>query len=1288
MRSTVYWPSGIGGTGWDTYLNAFGLDRNIYIEAYTCRDEFNDWTIDFCYNGLAYYWTLPDAYGDIAEAQKFSAVGSECRLQEVSFLMYWHRSEYALPLYSTNTALTVYDDAAGLPGAVQTSVIITPADWLAAGMVAPPGPAGPSTAAWFTYDFTSLNIDVAGDYWVGLEPVTADPDSGIRTLSDAGGGPCTDSWAENYLGAWELMSCCWGGVDASFAMVAEAQTCCIPFTGRVCAPGEEWPTYQHDGQRTGASQNSIGDAWCDLTLIWNYEDPLNINSFCGPIIAHDAVVQAFTDHIVKLDLTTGAVLATLPYSPPLIGASLRTTPTVESITGYADPVLFVSGGDQQSVAAYNYRTMALLWARTVATVGIGNLWGQTRFGRFVVVTISGTDYVFWGTDNGRVIGVNALTGDDPGNVATYNINLTQATGVSGATDGTDLYFTTGLGIIDGDVFSLSTAVPPGSINWQLSGTSTLQADEVYDPIDTDLYVGPENFWSGVSVDLGPLGPALYTNSYAEGGYPVDGVFYEIDPATGMVNYALVGNQTRYNCPVIDINHVYMPSLSQWVTPPAGGDIYAFNKSTGTIQYAVSGSGSGGGFQSVYTDAILSCEPEPAADILMTGNLDGFISYFDATNFNELFTRRVARGPQASSNNWIMGSAMGPDTTDGDVYVAHTNRWGDVMVLSKQDDDRPRLEILSYNITAPVEFGPAPSLIVTIPGVFTNTGCADLTFETITADENEFVPFVPLFSTPSPVEEELMAKASILADNLTFLARKLARTVEFPDPGDLVNAREESLLRETQNRAATAFPPYLNSVDEPYAGQVIAQGETTGVVLNVIQAGFTRGPHPFYIELESDDPDFFLDDTTRAPQIRVTLVGGCLIDTTTLHFGVGAANNRLVTNTGRVGTGDWAPHAYEIDADNDDYYQGSLLYAVSTHRIAVSTQDWTSGGGEIDAFYSLQGDPNWCDNDCKPFLDASVTLGEITYDGGNTYSTINGEMVCRSFIDSVQNYDLGAGWDWSNFGAPFDNDSTMGLYVNSRVVGAVDVPELANLTLDILEFEERNGNNVNNWFLGEIWDEDVISNGGAFDTVACDPSISTVWNYTVGGPLDNAIGQVKIPFGCGYDPLINCWAEGGLSGAPGHGFWGWGIFWDSAYSFLSAGTGSFSDGNVSTFSDGEGMATYAGKDFGPNDTLSLGIAHFALYNIAGNADESDAYADFAHLINKWAGFGRGDVNNDNAINLADIIYLAGTVAGGPGAAPFRHLSDVNADGNIDALDVDFLIDFYFRCGPCPIVDWIF
>ena len=57
---------------------------------------------------------------------------------------------------------------------------------------------------------------------------------------------------------------------------------------------------------------------------------------------------------------------------------------------------------------------------------------------------------------------------------------------------------------------------------------------------------------------------------------------------------------------------------------------------------------------------------------------------------------------------------------------------------------------------------------------------------------------------------------------------------------------------------------------------------------------------------------------QLPEVFVTLVGGCLIDTSSLAFGVGAVNEQLVTNTGRLGTGDWGDGAAGYSSTDCSY----------------------------------------------------------------------------------------------------------------------------------------------------------------------------------------------------------------------------------------------------------------------------------------------------------------------------------------------------------------------------------
>ena len=486
---------------------------------------------------------------------------------------------------------------------------------------------------------------------------------------------------------------------------------------------------------------------------------------------------------------------------------------------------------------------------------------------------------------------------------------------------------------------------------------------------------------------------------------------------------------------------------------------------------------------------------------------------------------------------------------------------------------------------------------------------------------------------------------------------------------------------------------MNSVVSPVSGQVIAAGDSADIVLDVNPAAIERGPQIFYIELETDDPDFFVNAGSAFlpspfPEIKITLVGGCLLDTTTLEFGAGGANVQIVTNTGRLGTGENPIPAFDIDGEANIYYQGTYVFGVSTERIAMSTQDWSGGGGEDDAWRSIQGDPNWCDNSCKPALMTGMTLGSM-WDGAD-YIPIPGTMICVSWIDSVQDFSLGAGlgaWDWRNWDAAFDDSLTMGVSAVTRTYGALNTPALANLTVEIFDITNRNASPIPDWKFGSFHDYDIVFIlTGVEDTSIMDASISTAWCTDAGLNSGVAWGQIKVPFGCGYTPLKNAYAidesQGQFEATAGRG----NPYWDSAYHYMSLPAGNHGHFVTGTGDQAQHF-TLVEHDFGPNETISFGIANFGFNSGLSTVATGAALAPTAHLVNKWVGFGRGDVDDDNIISLADVMTLVGIVAGSvPGAIPFEHLADVNADGAVDVADINYLFDYYFNAGPCPIGDW--
>jgi hypothetical protein len=1239
-----------GGGYWVDMLSGWGTDYNFYYLINICNDEYSLCQLNYCNNGLAYFWRLPDAYGDLAQAQLIASQGEECRVEEVTWYLYDNGTPTA---YTTDSKISVYTDLAGLPGTELASIDIGPGTAIPYSLFPSP----------MTVDFGPLDVYVTSDYWIAVESYGTDSTDGIRTLSDAGGGTCNLSWAESWLGSWELMFGVWGGVTEDWAAVAESYHCCVPFGEYACNPGgnDDWSTLQGNFQRTGRSELPIGDSWCDLNLNWSYEDATDGTAFCGPTVYDGRILCAFNTHVNVFDMT-GALQYTIAPGLPYMGSGVRNTPTVVASANLGTDVILLGGGDQQSILAYDLGTGALIWARSVVEVGPGGLFGATRWGTFVVLDQGGTEVAYWGTDLGKIVAAELATGALYAGWAVNPILASFSTYKTGATDGSQLFFGTYSPAGEGDIYAIDGAT--GTINWQLSGSGGLQAVNVFGA----LYTAGEEGFEGLSYDDG----RVYANSRCEGDYPTDGLFYMINSADGSLptGTATTSNRTREASP-LDINRVYVPTLTRWASPPAGANLVAFNRATGAVDFATQ-STSGGRY---YVDAILTCEPEGVADQLFAFNEDGFLSCFNADDGSEIFRRRIDNG--GGAGNIGMAGAIAPDAS-GDVHILYSDYYGQLFDLSK-GVDRPRIQFYTYYPTGPVEFGPAASLITDLGPLFTNTGCLDLNINGMIVDEvSPTGQTLPSFSIVN-VDENLMNRASSIANDLTNgVADKLGR---IPNSNTIAvndNFSVRSTDKELTNPAAAGFPTFINGVVSPYVGQVVAPAEDVNLVIDVIQSSILRGPQSFYIAFDTDDPDFFLNDPALDPEVYVTLVGGCLIDTTSLFFGVGSANLQWVTNTARLGTGDWDPHGFDIDGDGSSYYQGSFISHASTYKMAVHTQNWSSGGGEADALWSAQPDPNYCDNQCKPALTTGVSLGAM-WDGAS-YVPITGNMVCATWLDSIQNtWDYGWGSPGS-FGQPFDNDSTMGLMANQRTVGAVDVPELAQFTLAIMDFTERNGNPVDGWYLSAIHDYDVGS-----DLAGWNPAASMGWSYNPGG--DAAWGQIKIPFGpCDGPPMIN---THGLTGPMA--LFDWAGYWDSAYIFATSGPGYTDHDMAQSGGDGEVHHTIASHNFAGGDSYTVGVATFGITEGLGdNANAGTELTPMALLINQWAGFGRGDVNNDGTIgNLADVIYLAAFVNhGGTGPVPFMHLGDVNCDASVDALDVDGLIDYYFNCGACPCGEFVF
>jgi hypothetical protein len=262
---------------------------------------------------------------------------------------------------------------------------------------------------------------------------------------------------------------------------------------------------------------------------------------------------------------------------------------------------------------------------------------------------------------------------------------------------------------------------------------------------------------------------------------------------------------------------------------------------------------------------------------------------------------------------------------------------------------------------------------------------------------------------------------------------------------------------------------------------------------------------------------------------------------------------------------------------------------------------------------------------------------------------------------------------------------MGFKVCSKAIGALNVASLKDFYIDRLSVSARNGAPLPNIYMGGIIDYDVLPNNKPQMT-GYDVAHSLGFVYDCVTPT-YGWGVVKIPFGCGYEPMINA----KTLGARPQGLWSDSMLYlDSMYTWMSAQTGLSHDPTtlpcMADVNDRNAYFTFAKMNLPASGSLEYALAWFGLNNITG-ANDASKYFGIADIANKWCGFGRGDVNNDGKINLVDIVYLANyinTTNNGP--FPFWHTGDVNNDSNVDVNDVIYLKNFYFNFGPCPVGAW--
>jgi outer membrane protein assembly factor BamB len=1255
-------------------LADWGADVNFLIYANMCKDQFYNckWIFDYC--NSAYFWRLPDVYGDIGNYQKFSPAGLGCRLENLDVRWYWSRNDYALPRYSANTELNVYatDGAGGLPGTLLFQKILTPADY---GITVPTPTA--SSYYWASYSGDGFTFDQ--DVWIGFTSLAATVEEGICTLSDDGTCGSYRS-CETWDGGSGYMLDDWG-VDVNFLF--EAYVCCIPLPERVCSPGDQWPTLAHDFARSNASVSSLGDdAQGNLTKAWTYVQPTGLPSnLNSPVIFGDKVVCYFLDYLACIDLNTGVEIWNKPHDGFHIGSGCYSTPTVYDVAGYG-PMVFTAGGDAKAFTAFDLNTGAIIWTKNF----MFHSQHFMTYGPSVIVDCGGTEVIVYSDDNGSIYALEALTGVKYAGWVVNPISLGGAILKGISTDGSVIYVGIDANISNGDIFAVDACT--GTTIWQFANQQLCNLNPEN--------CGPEAFTGTVAYDVFEGAPTLFTassyNQYVD--YPPymsGGIFYSIDAGTGALNWAATCNAQDYNGPAIDAGHVINTGWNGWISSGEYRGPVAFSKTSGSVKWSWTTANPGTAPQWL-ADGILSCETEKP-DWYVVGNNFDFLTFYNSDNGQDMFHRRMARGS-------LYMHHYSPSMDDGHFLVGYIQK---LFCLTEQEP-RPRLDLPMYKIYTPVEFGSPDNHTVVFPNAIGNTGGAPLTIDSVILSDtdNNTSPDVASINVVNPERVERIAeKYGSSADLFKALL------------SDDMAAVPEVNKTSVRSNSAFAYPSWIYGLTAPTPGtvvppQAVYNDSSNYIDIDILIDGtqVPRGLTPLFARVYSDDPDYFIDSARidggayAVPQILLGIVGGCLYDDVDFTFGVGAANGGLVFNSTKLLDADLG--AFEIDGDGASFFQGALFFAgpqvgtrppgksaIFSSRAAMHAANWHS---DPNNWESILPDQNCYDQTCPPNHRTNVLLGTISNDMGASYEDVLGEIVAFAFVDSVQDmcdYDtLGncLSWDWSyarNNGVqpPLRDTLTMGFHACGTVFGAYDQPLLNNFAIYKYDFSGRYAPN-NQVYVGAMMDFDIGT-----DVAGYSEELSLAFDYDCGNPT-GGWGMVKIPFGCGYEPM-----RGAKGIESQQATWNDSdIFLDSLYYWLSSVTGlTFQTGAapcLPPIDDRDVFFNIAHLDMPQQGSgvYSIAVALFGLPDLV-DSDLPENYADLAHTANKWCGFGRGDVNNDNVVNLVDIAYMIDYVYySGNGPYPFLHLGDVNNDTVVDGADVTFLVNYYFNFGPCIMGDW--
>ncbi len=1241
-------------------INGFGTDYNfLFYDSTCCAAPPASLCFNINYAGsLAYYWTEPDIYGDQFRNMRFTNVDF-CTLKTVNLYFYGPGT-----VGTPGATVYIWNSDGTFPTSVITSYVVNPVTTFYPGAT--------------SVNVAPANIALSGDYHVGYSTILNAPTDVLAILSDDG-STMEGRSSEFYSGAWYTMLSGWG-VDVSFLI--NVDVCCTPpgYCPIICSPTDQWPMFGHDGARTGQTQLTMGDL-CGIVRTWIYDSPKAIGLSAAPLIYNDVVYICLDDRVVALNLFTNATIWDTEVTPGLIpqystvnpASGMRAMMTIDG-TG----IYWVTASLRGIVKA-NLATGDTLWARGTA---VGNPLPGTTGNNFSGGSIVSGNEIYFGDEVGQIYALNKTTG-----VNLYFKQLYADNGVVNkgriegpiTTDGSALFIA-----MSGS--SRGTATSIGCMVSEQPGGAFTQNWKYISPNQATLH---ESWSAGSTFRCDQLFAQTYFGFGFSGNFA--GYRQSFDPATGTTNWPIAPaeGQALFAPPSTDNERVYFHSINNGFNSPNGNTrgVRAVNFLNSTVWVRGDNGSYGDLFvdNNVWTQPVVTCDP-----YVIYGGSDGSTAFGP----HRLF---FVDGPTGAEllyyelSGRITGIAVASGS-DGYIYVVTSLQYRNNssanpgrLVTLKLGDPRPRMAI--------------PEALVVLPGTNTtelapvqrtdldaveNVGCLTLN---ATATLEAGNPPLGRRSI-SNVHPELKRRADQLANGLVdyrleeTIGQRVSPSIVKGFSAMAIDAEAEPTAIQTPVKSLPASstrlaPPTWVDWVTPFSGGAtvafsVAPGGSQNFTFEFDRSGMLfLAPNNFYVEIDSDDPDFFVEQLVQpSPQAVIEYQIAyeyCPQQEEFVEFGV--AGEAWATNYGMLAEGD-VTFEFSLDSSSDGAYSysGTMFFMSSMNNAAWNVRTSTYTTNYLYPFYVGP----FANQDCGGCQFGINLPVDYTTDGGGTYSNPVGDLCTFAMIDSLQGI----------LEPTHQSGPSIGLLVNYRIIGTYGA-DFDGFVLYVLDINNRNAAPITGLYYGNLEDWDIGSDNGFGD-----PAGGYV--YQDDGDIRGFIGFPQEgsywPDGTKTDPMYN-------ATVIENGYWIYpsatrpeGIV-DSLYQIVnSIPEGGFVLMPPGTTGDRSTIATFGKADIGAFGSKSYG---FAIYGINGSADFNGDTEAMAAFINKYAGFARGDVNDDGLIDLRDLVKLSRYVASlGPGPAPFKHLGDVDNDGDVDADDCSYLAAYYFSGGAPPKSDFVF